>query len=157
MRLLRVALRIGLAGLAFLAGCGWFDMPGARSMYGVYLPPWPHDPTVTLDSFSYTPASPAHVGDELVFRATLNKPANGVYLRAAIGQPERELCSMNDYGIPPDVTAGDGAYAGWVTWVAEAGTGEDLPVWVELEWDDGAPGQTLSGPPLTVLPEEEEQ
>ena len=130
---------------------------GARNMYGVYLPPWPHDPTVTLDSFSYSPVSPIHVGDDLIFRAVLNKPAVGATLVASVDQPSPAACYLNDQGSPPDEHANDGVYSGQANWVSERGPAANLPVWVELSWMDGAPGQTLDGPPLTVLPAEEEQ
>jgi len=157
MRLRRLALRIMLAGLAWLAGCGWDETGGGQPVYGPMPVPLPHEPDVTITDFSYAPASPIHVGDTVTFTTTLNRHTDTGHVGVTVKRLIVAATYCNDIGDEADAVAGDGVYTGQITWEATMGTGSGLPVFATLRWDDGAPGQTLAGPPLTVLPAEEEQ
>ena len=118
-------------------------------------PPPPHDKHVTLNQFSYTPASPIHIGDALTFTATLNKHTDAGFLRVEVGNPVAHSLWLADDGSGADAVAGDGIYSLRVSWPEQSGTGENLPIQVRLIWWDSYPGQQLDGPPLTILPAEE--
>ena len=156
MKLLRLAMRLcGMVSMALAGAAGCTGVPAYGVVYPMYGPAVPpHDPSVVLQDFTYTPASPIHVGDQLTLQAHLNKPTEAASLRAIVKKETLATCYLNDAGMPPDLTEGDGVYTGALVWTRELGTGKGLPVWVELSWMDGAPGQTLDGPPLTILPEE---
>lgn len=139
-----------LAG--WLAGVGC--MAGVTACYGAPYVPLPHDPTVTIDHFTYTPASPIHVGDTLTLTATLNHPTNAGWLQATVKKPSLAQGVLYDNGIAPDSAPGDGIFTGTLEWSPPLDDGVGLPVWVELLWDDGYPGLQLGGPPLTILPPE---
>lgn len=140
------ALLLGLSGSVFV-NCGAYGAP--------MPPPLPHEPDVVLQDFSYTPASPIHAGDTIRFTARLNRHTEAGAVRVAVGEIGGGI-ELYDDGNPysGDAAAGDGVYATRVYWQTQYGVGENLPVWFRLDWDDGAPGQMLSAPPLTVLPEE---
>jgi len=149
--------RLCCALSALLAGCsfsGMFHDSYNIGAYGIPTPPLPHDPTVRIEGFSYTPASPVHLNDTLTLQAHLNKPTEAGYMQVVVKKPSLAVSYLNDAGYEADAVAGDGVFTGELAWTAELGTGKGLPVWVELRWDDGAEGQQLDGPPLTVLPEE---
>jgi hypothetical protein len=136
----------------WLSGCGCAVV--VTACYGTPGPPQPHDPTVLLQDFSYTPASPIHVGETLIMQATLNKPMYTGWMQAVVKKPELAAAYLNDRGEAPDVTAGDGVYTGELEWTAALGTGVGLPVYAE-QWADDTAGQRRDGPALTVLPQEE--
>ena len=100
--------------------------------------------------FSYTPASPIHIGDTLSFQAELNHATNAAYLEVVIGQPQVNYTMLQDYGWAPDAVADDGIYSGTLQWQPAFGPVIDEPVVVRLRWMDYAPGLELAGPPLTV-------
>jgi hypothetical protein len=130
---------------------------GAIVTCGAYGMPIPHDPTVVLQDFSYTPASPIRVGDTLRLTATLNHTTYAGWLEAVFKHHKLAAVQLRDDGTAPDEVDGDGVYTGELTWSAELGDGKDLPVWVELNWDDGFAGQRQEAAPLTILPTEETQ
>jgi len=166
MKLLRTAIRVGLFGLAFLAGCGfpWWGLGGGGPAYGVSYPMYgmeptpgpPHDSTVVLEDFSYTPASPIHVGDSLRFTATANHTTDTGYVVAIVdeGQYDYHAAEMRDDGQAPDDVAGDGVWRGELAWLPEFGTCSKALVTVYLHWYDYTEGLSLLAPKLTVLPEE---
>lgn len=146
---LRAILWSGLILLGILAGCGIVPMR-MRNVYGSPIPPQPHDPTVELVDFSYTPQSPIHLGDTLTFTATLNHHASGCILKAYAREQGLTLAYLNDNGISPDTTANDGIYTGMFTWEQEMDTAADIPINFQLVWSDGAPGLDSNAAPLTV-------
>jgi hypothetical protein len=150
----RVIVRSATLAAALLSGTLFTACPlyGPVAMYGP--PPVPHEPDVKITDFSYTPASPIRSGDTLTFRATLSRHTDAGWISVAVRKPELIRIGCNDAGFPPDETAGDGVYTGALLWDGALGTGEGLGVYAELRWNDGAPGQILGGPPLTILPEE---
>jgi hypothetical protein len=153
VRIWKWMIRLSCASSALLAGCSFAWMFPETFNIGAYgMASQPHDPTVSIESFSYTPASPIHRGDKLVLQATLNKPTEAGYVRAVVKKPELAVGFLNDWGRPPDAVAGDGVFTGELVWKFELGAGSSLPVWAELQWSDGAPSLKLDGPPLTVLP-----
>lgn len=144
MRRIANALLLGLSGSVFV-NCAAYGMPMIA-----------HDASVVLEDFSYTPASPIHVGDTITFHAKLNHYADGAYLSVNAGQPGYFQTYLHDYGKMGDGKAGDGIYTSVVQWHAWNGSGSGIPISVDLWWDDGYTQQHLSAPPLTVLPAEEE-
>lgn len=138
---LALALCVGLLLLA--AGCGGGG--GADN---------DPDPTVGLTGFTYSPAGPIHVGDEITFTATLNKPS---YCYVLVRLPDgRNLpVILGDSGPtvdPVDNVANDGIYHGKLTWIATCGTGTDLVLSAVLLWPGDLTGLTRAATPLTVLP-----
>lgn len=145
-----------LAGLlTVLVGGGM-----VTACYGMPIPS--SDPAVHLVDFSYAPTA-ARPGDLLTFNAVLNKPApqGACDVTGLIGDETapvagvldgRLRCYLNDYGYPPDVTAGDGVWTGDSILPADLEPQSGLPVTLSLEWYDGQIGSRLSGTPLTVLP-----
>ena len=150
MKLLSVWIRLCLFGLAWLAGLAWASSCNLLKDDPALAPK--HDPTVVIQSFSYKPGGPIHSGDRLTFTAVLNKPARGAVLKAIVKKSKAVAIELNDSGFGADGIEGDGSYSGETFWSPELGTGSSLSVWVELKWKDGAPGQRLAGPSLTVLP-----
>ena len=142
-----------LAGL--LSGCGC--AVAVTACYGVPSLPPPHDPTVVLLDFSYTPASPIHVGDTLTLRATLNKHMHAGWMQAVFKNFKFASVDLLDDGVAPDDLAEDGVYSGSMSWEPELGNGKGLRVFAELQWFDDYEGQQLDAPPLTILPAEEGQ
>jgi hypothetical protein len=140
LRRIANALLLGLSGGTFV-NCAAYGEP--------YIPP--HDPTVVLQDFSYTPASPIHVGDTLRLTATLNHSTDAGWLQAVVKHHKLAAVDLRDNGIPPDETDGDGVYSGELTWGPELGDGKGLRVFGELTWLDGFEGQTLEAPLLTIL------
>jgi len=157
MNLTKMLRRVASAILLGLSGSVFVNCGGAYGSPVPPDPPPPHDPSVVLLDFSYTPASPIHMGDALHLTATLNKPTAAGIVFVDIGDPWRITLFLNDYGASGDAVAGDGVCSAYYEWDAWGGTGSDLPVVAELSWLDHTPGQTLDGPPLTVLPAEEGQ
>ena len=147
LRLGRMPRRWALTLLALLggsaAGC-------SCPAYGTPFTPPPHDPTVQLIDFSYSPPSPIHLGDSLTLTARLNHYAEGCELDARYGDPIVYLAPLYDDGYPPDATARDGVYTGMLVWTPQLGLGENMPVSLKLEWYDGTPGITRNTAPLTV-------
>lgn len=123
--------------------------------YGAPPTPEPHDPTVVLQDFSYSPPGPIHVGDTLRLQATLNHSTQAGWLQVVFKKPELASVYLADDGLSPDAAPADGIYTADFTWEARLGDGKDLPVWAELVWDDGFEGQHRDAPPLTILPPEE--
>jgi hypothetical protein len=144
----KLVLRLLMVLAALLSG-------GAFVNCGAYGAPSPHDSTVVLQDFSYTPASPIHVGDTLRLTARLNHSTYAGNLQAVFKHHKLAAVQLRDDGYGPDETASDGEYTGELEWGAQLGSGIDLPVWVELNWEDGWEGQRLSAPDLTILPGEE--
>ena len=156
MNLIRLLLFVCLPLVALLAGCSKWWEPGLGGQLDYGVPPPPHDSTVQLIDFAYSPASPWHVGDEFLVTATVNHPPKNrysAYLQFSIGT-QLEI-PLNDDGSPPDATAQDGVWSGGYSVYENFEPGANLPTLLRLIWDDGAPGQQLDGPPLTVLPNEE--
>lgn len=149
MSRLKMIFRLAAAGvllmLAWIAGC---HMPGGQADYGVQAPP--HDPTVELIDFSYTPASPIHVGDTLTFTATLNHHSVSSDLVVRLGEPPVDMVPLNDTGYPPDVTANDGVYTGNLIWTPELGPASGMLITLQMLWFDGPPYMERTAPPLTV-------
>ena len=141
----KLVTRSGLLAVAWIAGC---HMPGGQLDYGVQTPP--HDPTVELIDFSYTPASPIHVGDTLTFSAKLNHHSEAADLVVRLGEPPVEMAALRDDGSPPDLKANDGVYAGKLVWTPELGPAADLLITFQLLWFDGPPYIERTAPPLTV-------
>jgi hypothetical protein len=151
---LRLYCIIALA-LAGATACGnGINSGTARPLYGMGPPE--HDPSVVLQDFSYTPASPIHVGDALTFTLRLNHPlvrTDAAWLNVELGNPSLAGLKLKDEGLAPDSVAGDGIYSGSFYWTLSS-TDEIIPT-AKLHWRDGAPVQQLSGPPLMVLPKEQ--
>lgn len=156
MSIWRLVARLALGCCALLAGCDWGQM-GARNMYGVYLPPQPHDPTVTLDSLSYTPASPIRIGDTLQLTATASHATVAGYVVVIVdkGHHDTFAVALRDDGQAPDDVAADGVWRGAAPWPAQFGTCSKALLTAYLRWYDGADGGSLRAPNLTVLPAEE--
>lgn len=159
MRLIRKIAGLALGLVAFIAGCWW---NGGGPAYGVFPaygvpipPPPPHDPTVTLDDFSYAPPSPAKPGDTLALIATTNKPTDAARITVRVGDPIQHYAELNDDGWGADDVADDGVWHGELGIRPDATPEQDLPVKVQLIWQDGAEGQELAGEDLTILEGEE--
>ncbi len=154
MIILRLLFGIVLGFVSFLAGCGGSlikAMYGVELMYGPpSIPRTPHDPTVTLDEFSYAPPGPANPGDKLEFSATTNKATDAGWIYATVGDPPVYGIALNDLGLGGDAVADDGIWHG--EWVIQEGAPPaiDLPVKAEIRWEDGYPGQELAGEDLTI-------
>jgi hypothetical protein len=164
----RVVWRVATLTAALLSGTLFTACPlyGPVAMYGPQpaygITPPPHDSSVVLQDFSYTPASPIHGGDTLLLTAQLNKPTEAAYLDVNIGTPAHPVTGyptltiyLRDDGVAPDATALDGVWSAELPWAGMPAPLADLPVTAELHWQDGYPGQHLDGPALSVLPEEE--
>lgn len=154
MGLIRKLAGLALGFMSFIAGCWWNGgvgeiMYGMVPAYGIPIPP--HDSTVTLDDFSYTPPSPASPGDTLEFTATTNKPTSGAWITARIGDPPEYNIWLNDDGIAPDSIAGDGIWHGEQQLPLDAALAQNIPVTAQLLWQDGFQGQELAGEDLTIL------
>ena len=150
-RLGTVLRRCWLVAVALLAGCpipGIYGLYGPQPAYGVTPPP--HDPTVQITDFSYSPSSPIRLGDTLTFTAQLSHPAQGSSLEVVLGDPAVNFAPLRDDGRAPDDIANDGVYRGTALWKPSFGLAQDKPVKVQMTWYDGAPGGELAGPPLTV-------
>ena len=151
----KALLRLALVAAAWLAGCHtpiFSPAYGMQPLYGIDWPP--HDPTVAITDFSYTPQSPVHIGDTLSFTTTLNHATDGANLEVAIGQSAVQYAMLQDYGWAPDARAHDGIYSGTLEWQPAFGPITNQPVVVRLIWYDGYPGLELAGPPLTVEEQE---
>lgn len=163
MRLSHMLIRFGALASALLSGTlftgcpmyGVYAMYGPEPAYGIPTPP--HDPTVQITDFSYTPASPIRVGDELLLVVELNKPTGAGYVYAAIGNLPSATPTLRDDGLPPDTQPDDGRYACSMLWGPGLPLLDAAPVTAHLAWFDGAPDLTRDAPPLTVLPAEEGQ
>lgn len=142
-------LGVLLASMACKTGLPAFY---AVPAYGV--PPPPEHPTVRLTDFSYTPASPIHIGDSLTLTARTNIPIAEagvvVELPASVVTEVRPA----DDGKPPDTAAGDGIWTAETTWTAEMGPVDQGAIYAVLIFDDYYANQTLTEP-ITVLPEED--
>lgn len=152
MSLSRPLLRFGTLAAALLSGISSTGCD--RMMYG--MPPPDHERDVTITDFSYSPASPIHVGDTLTFRATLTRPTAAGFVCAVVSIPEAVRVRCNDEGLPPDEVAGDSVYSGALVWDSALGTGSEQLVYAEIKWYDGTWWPPRSAAPLTVLPAEVE-
>lgn len=148
---IRLVLGAGLALCALLAGC-----QGGQVLitddYGV--PPPPSHPTVKLTDFTYTPASPIHVGDTLTLTAVTTLPLAGGSMSAYLPTTVNSSVHLMDDGQPPDLLAGDGIWAGERVWTEDMGTPTDRSVQLIFS-TPGYFDQATSGPKLTVLPAED--
>jgi hypothetical protein len=149
--LLRPLVRL----LGLLSGCGC--AVAVTACYGVPSLPPPHDPTVVLQDFSYSPASPIHVGDTIQLTATLNHHTSAGLLQAVFKHHKLAVANLNDRGEAPDTLPEDGVYCGQLEWTAELGDGKDLRVYAELLWFDDYDSLLRDAAPLTILPTEEGQ
>lgn len=162
MRTILLILARLAAGLLLLAaGC-----KGAETVACYGVPPADYNPDVKVASFSYEPAGPVRVGEELVFTATLTQQVDpfGAAVNVFTGEPviPREafdagnhLLYLNDLGAAPDLAARDGIWTGAVEWPAERGAQTGLPVYARLSWYDGIATDVLQALPLTIFPAEE--
>ena len=153
MGLIRKCAGLALGFISFISGC-WWGGGGFVGMYGVPaygVPIPPHDSTVTLDDFSYTPPSPANPGDSIDFTATTNKPTGAATITVTVGDPVEYSIWLNDHGLAPDDVADDGMWTASLDVPNEALAEENLPVKAELRWMDGFPGQEIAGEDLTIL------
>lgn len=105
---------------------------------------------VTLTDFTYTPAGPVAVGTKLYFKAHTSVATNSARLVLRAGTSLSEIADLNDDGVGADTVAHDGEWAAKVKWVESFPQGQDVPLMVELVWNDGEPGPSLSGLPLDV-------
>lgn len=99
------------------AGCHW-ALPGGGPLYGVMPVP------LEIESFSYSPPGPLHVGDTLTFTALI--PQGGVssaYVQAAIPGAGGMDVILHDDGLAPDAVAGDRVFSAARQWLATYGTG----------------------------------
>ena len=157
MRSFRWALRLGVGLAGMLAGGIW---SGCRvPLYGavaMYMPDIPdHDPTVAIQDFSYSPASPVQAGTSIEFRVTTNKPTDAGYVTVNVGGPGNLFFQLNDEGYAPDAQAEDGIWTGEWTVPIQSPAGM-YTVSALLNWWDGFSRLELAGPPLTIiLPEDE--
>ncbi len=155
MKALCKLVGIALGFLSLLAGCGYLNETHFHADYGVAVPPppppIPHDPTVTLDDFSYTPPSPVSPGDTLEFTATTNKPTNAGEIYISFGDPPVFRAYLNDNGAGADDVANDGIWHGEFPLQHNTPPFEDLSVIARLHWDDGAEPLELAGEDLTIL------
>ncbi|MBN2081611.1 hypothetical protein JW859_05305 [bacterium] len=151
-RLLSLAniLLLTLAGACHSSG----TCAGVVADYGVF-PPRTH-PTVEFTSFSYTPASPIHIGDTLTVTATTNQAVTNANMHAVLPAQENSSLVLNDDGQPPDVQAGDGIWTGERTWTASMGTSDNGSLVVMLEFANYEYDSQLLYGTITVLPEESE-
>jgi hypothetical protein len=138
--------------LCLLAGCYSTIRPmyGMQPLYGII--PGPHDPEAQLLDFSYTPASPVKYGSEVIFKAHSNKTFYAGAMLGEVGNGNTAHVYLNDRGQAPDAVALDGEWTGRITWGTKPTSEITLPVSLRLIWDDGAPGQVLTGDDLTVQP-----
>jgi len=147
--------RLALVALGLICGCG----PGNSSwpMYGIGEP-LPHDPSVVLTEFSYTPAGPIQASDTLTFTARTNQSTDAGYVVAHVhdGSHFGRYALLYDGGIAPDAAAADGVWTGTLTWQADWPTPAAAKVHAELRWDDGYKSQVLYGPRITVEPDGKE-
>ena len=165
MSLTRQVLKAICIIAALFAGCsgGTWQRPYATPAYGSPQPPHvdrpsaPYDPTLRLTDFSYTPASPLHLGETLQLSARTNHGFTGsavhVYVKAGENEPVYPLAWLRDDGQAPDDTAGDGQWHGFLEWAPSFGLRTDALITARLWWRDH-PAQVVDGPPLTVLPED---
>lgn len=158
MKLWRLLLRMGTLAVALLSGtllgsCPMAGMYGPQPAYGVVPPP--HDPQLVLEDFSFTPAQ-LQGGELLRITAHTNHSTIGVDMEARFAGPGGTACSawLNDYGLPPDGVASDNVWHGELVWDSAQDPPGTYSVTLTLDWQDGWPGQQLTGPPLTVLPEQ---
>lgn len=163
--MLRAILKATLCLAAFLAGCGAHNEKFPITLaYG--SPPPKHDPTVEIADLSYSP-SPMHLGDTLVYTATLNKPAQAgeVHVIVEIGNESKPLVGyisptmtirLSDIGPYGDVESGDGIWTGRHFWIANRGVQHEVPVTAHLRWADGYRTDPIAFAPLTVLPAEDD-
>jgi hypothetical protein len=125
------------AGLAPFLSCGAYGVPS-------------YEPKFT--AFSYSPDSPVRFGDTLIFQAQVNDPRI-TFIRVRIDGLMHHWTDLNDAGLAPDVTAGDGVWTGALYWKAKMGAEQDLRVSADAYY---APAQSkigeVQGSPLTVLP-----
>jgi len=126
-----------------------FNVPA----YGV--PPPKEHPTVKLVDFTYEPASPILAGDKLTFTAQTNEPVQraSIYIDT-LPAPYLDFILADD-GRPPDETESDGTWTAELEWDEELGPVEDLEIRAILDFYAAHLSQTMSAPPLTVLPEDE--
>lgn len=157
MKLVRWLARFGLSLAGIFAGGVWggcgVPMYGAELMY-MPTPP-SHDPTVTIEDFSYTPVNTAPPGTRIVFRATTSKPTNAGYVTMHFGNPTADFFHLYDNGYAPDSAAEDGIWSGEWTVPDDAQPGL-LAVSVHLDWWDGFSGLEFSGLPLTIIDGEDD-
>jgi hypothetical protein len=149
--LVRLALSAGLALISLLAGC----QSGYKITNDYGVPPPPSHPTVELTDFTYTPASPIHIGDTLTLTAVTTLPLADGSMRASLPTTINRNVALNDDGWPPDQTAGDGIWTGEQMWMEDMGTPSDGVIHLVLS-TPGYFDQAKFGPRLTVLPAEEE-
>ena len=162
-KILLILLRLAAGLLLLVAGC-----KGSQTVACYGVPPADYDPDVKVASFSYAPAGPVRVGDELVFTATLTKQVDpfGAAVNVFTGEPVtlreaidagNHLLYLNDLGEGPDLAARDGIWTGAVEWPAGRGPQSGLPVYARLSWYDGMATDVLQALPLTILPAEDGQ
>jgi len=127
-------------------------------VYGVpaygSVPPREH-PTVKLTDFSYTPASPVHIGDKLTLIAQTNMPVADAQVYAELPAAIPSPIQLMDDGREPDALAADGIWTGEETWTEEMGTADNSSIWVTLDFQGNYNSQMLTTS-ITVLPEEGE-
>jgi hypothetical protein len=108
-----------VTGASALTSCPVYGMAPA---YGVQYVP------LTITSFSYSPPSPAHVGDTLTFVAQLELADMRTADVSAGNLTETLHVTLHDDGVAPDATAGDSIFTGSGQWLAQYGTGQTQAV-----------------------------
>jgi hypothetical protein len=128
------------------AGCSWFTIGGGGPAYGMPIVP------LDIKSFSYTSASPVHVGDTLTFIAELEPAGSRTAVVYAGNVAPRFRVQLHDDGQTPDAAEGDDVFSGSGPWLAANGTGETQAL---LHAEGFKHGEYASGDeslPLEVLP-----
>jgi hypothetical protein len=159
MAALRNLARLTLSAVLFLASGLWNAC--GRGMYGIDVPmygfvPAPHDPSVTIEDFSYTPTTAVLPGDTVEFHATTSKPTSAGEIFGSIGDPPVGMLYLFDNGIEPDMEAGDGIWTCEWEVPPEAPPGSHRVV-VHMRWFDGFTSQRAFGQPLTILDPEDSE
>lgn len=118
---------------------------------------------VYVESFSYQPAGPIHIGDSVTFEARIPRKykVRQIFVMAGLPAMERKdipkigdwadtfTISLHDDGLAPDLIANDQQYAGSLQWQAENGTGTAQVV-LTVDFHDNEHAQVVA-PPLIVL------
>lgn len=142
---------------ALLAGCFGGS---TEALYGPPNPP-PHDPTVTLTDFSYTPATGVRAGDTITYTVTASKTINfdAGQVRVQLGTQEQPIAGVTsrtlfawpkDDGNAPDAVAGDGVFTAERQIPPFVKPQQGIPVVAEIDWFDDNPGQSIQGQPLDI-------